>query len=121
VQLFHDCDIQLLFRDQHFNVSTPKRRRYSHAKQYLIEGAANHAKSFDPILTGSVTILNSGWHACFEVGPDDGAKNQALPGSLLQTCPGLLDVRIFFQRRAQDLLQSDRADRGREKRKEHEN
>ena len=49
-----------------------------------------------------------------EIGPDDGAKNQALPGSLLQTGFGLEYGGIVVERGAKDLSQSDRAGRVRE-------
>jgi hypothetical protein len=48
------------------------------------------------------------------MGPDDRAKDQALPGSLLQTGFGLEYGGISFERGAEDLLQSDRAGRVRE-------
>ena len=61
-----------------------------------------------------MAILNTCGDVHVEIGPDDGAKDQALPGSLLQTGFGLEYGGIFFERGAKDLLQSDRAGRVRE-------
>ena len=49
-----------------------------------------------------------------EIGPDDGAKDQALPGSLFQTGFGLEYSGIVVECGAEDLSQSDRAGRVRE-------
>ncbi|KAG0505653.1 MAG: hypothetical protein Udaeo_09890 [Candidatus Udaeobacter sp.] len=61
-----------------------------------------------------MAILNTCGDEHVEIGPDDGAKDQALPGSLLQTGSGLEDGGIVVERGAEDLSQSDRAGRVRE-------
>jgi hypothetical protein len=58
-----------------------------------------------------MAILKTCRNSDLETGPDDGAKDQALPGGLLETCFGLEYGGIVVQRRAKDLLQSDRAGR----------
>jgi len=58
-----------------------------------------------------VAILKTGGEAQVEIGPDDGAKDQALPGSLLETGFGLEYGGIVVECGAENLLQSDRAGR----------
>jgi hypothetical protein len=54
-----------------------------------------------------VAILNTCGDVHLEIGPDDGAKDQALPGSLLQTGSGLEYGGIFFERGLENVFQSD--------------
>jgi hypothetical protein len=61
-----------------------------------------------------VAILKTCGDAYLKIGPDDGAKDQALPGSLLETGLGLEYGGISFERSAVDLLQSDGGSRPRE-------
>jgi hypothetical protein len=68
-----------------------------------------------------VAILNTCGDVHVEIGPDDGAKDQALPGSLLQTGFGLEYRGIVVERGAEDLLQSDPAGRRREGRYQNQN
>ena len=68
-----------------------------------------------------MAILNTCGDEHVEIGPDDGAKDQALPGSLLQTGFGLEYGGIVVERGAEDLLQSDRAGRVREGRDQNQN
>lgn len=109
MQLLDYDDIELLLGNENFNVSTPQRRRHSHIKQRLFQIAATDRKPFYSILTSAVTVLHTSGHAHFEIGPDNRTKNQALPGSLLETGFSLKYLLISFERRAKDLLQSDRA------------
>src|SRR5258708_35923921 len=87
----------------------PKRRRHRHVEQRLVQIAATRRKSLYSALAGPVAILNTCGDVHVEIGPDDGAKDQALPGSLLKTGFGLQYGGISFESRAEDLLQSDRA------------
>ena len=68
-----------------------------------------------------MAILNTCGHAHLEIGPDNGAKDKALPGSLLQTGFGLVYGGISVERGAEDLSQSDRAGRVREGRDQNQN
>src|SRR5206468_8071344 len=95
--------------------------RHSHVEQRLFQIAATHSKSFYSALAGPVTILNTCGDGHIEIGPDDGAKDQALPGSLLETGFGLEYGGISFERGAEDLLKSDRAGRVREGRNQNQN
>jgi len=61
-----------------------------------------------------MAILNTCGDVHVEIGPDDGAKDQALAGSLLKTGFGLEYGGIVVESGAEDLLQSDRAGRVRE-------
>jgi hypothetical protein len=88
--------------------------RHSHVEQRLFQIAATHSKSFYSAFAGPVTILNTCGDAHVEIGPDDGPKDQALPGSLIETGFGFEYGRISFERDAEDLLQSDGAGRIRE-------
>jgi hypothetical protein len=54
-----------------------------------------------------VTILKTCGDVHVEIGPDDGAKDQALPGSLLQTGFGLEYGGIPFERGLENVFQSD--------------
>jgi hypothetical protein len=68
-----------------------------------------------------VAILKTGGEAQVEIGPDDGAKDQALPGSLLETGLGFEYRGIVVERGAKDLVQSDRASRVRERHEHNQN
>ena len=68
-----------------------------------------------------MAILNTCGDEHVEIGPDDGAKDQALPGSLLETGFGLEYGGIVVERGAEDLLQSDRTGRVREGRDQNQN
>jgi hypothetical protein len=87
----------LLLSDENFDVSAPERRRHSHVEQSLCEPAAPDEKAFYSAFTGAVTGLNTGRRAEFGVRPDDGTKNQPLPGRLLKTRFRFLDRGIFFE------------------------
>jgi len=61
-----------------------------------------------------VAILNTGRHVHLKIWPNNGAKDQALPGSSLQTRFSLKNGWVFVDRRSEHLLQSNRAGRVRE-------
>ena len=56
-----------------------------------------------------MAVLNTCGDVHLEIGPDDGAKDQALAGGLLQTGFGFEYGGIVVEGVAKDLLQSDRA------------
>src|SRR6476659_7390611 len=95
--------------------------RHSHVEQRLFQIAATHSKSFYSALAGPVAILNTCGDVHLEIGPDDGAKDQALPGSLLQTGSGLEYGGIVVERGAENLSQSDRSVRVREGHDQNQN
>src|SRR6266853_5845186 len=109
MKLLYDRDIKLLLRDQNFNVSAPERWRHSHVEQSLREPATPDGKAFYSAFTSPVTGLDAGRHAHLGARPDNGAKNQPLPGGLLQTSFGFLDSGIFFQRHLENTFQSEGA------------
>ena len=83
VQLVHDSNIQLLLRNQDFDIAPPQRSGQTRVEQGLRQDAASHAKPFCPAFTRAVATLNTRRHAQFDVRPSNGTKNQPLPGSLL--------------------------------------
>ena len=97
VQLFLHRQIQLLFRDQHFDISAPERRRNRGVNQRLRERAAGEAKYPGFIFTRAVPALDSCRYARFYVRPDNRTKDEPTTGRLFQICFRLLNRRIFFQ------------------------
>jgi hypothetical protein len=69
----------------------------------LFQVAATDAESFNSVLAGPMAILKTCGNVYFEVGPDNGAKDQALPSRSLKTCFGLEYGGILVQRSAEDL------------------
>jgi hypothetical protein len=84
VQLLYDGDIQLLLRDQDFDIAPPHGSGQTRVEQGLDQGAAYYAKAFYSAFTGAVAGLNARRYAQFNVRPGDGTKDQPLSRSLFQ-------------------------------------
>src|SRR5947209_3610669 len=56
-----------------------------------------------------MTVLKAGWHAQFDLRPDHGTKNKALPGRLLEPGFGFLDGWIVFQSGSESTFKGDGA------------
>src|SRR4029077_4855277 len=87
--------------------SRPRDRRQTHVEKSLWDPAASEEKAFYSAFTSAGTRLNTGRCAQFGVGPDDGTKNQPLPGRLLQHRFRFLDGGIFFECGLENAVQRD--------------
>src|SRR5262249_17451685 len=109
MQLLHDSNVQLLLRNQNFDITTAHGSWQTGVEQGLCQRAASHRKAFYSVFACAVAGLNSGWHAQFSARPDYGTKNKPLPGGLLQTCFRFFDRWVFFHYGLQNSLQAHRA------------
>ncbi|HEY6154759.1 MAG TPA: hypothetical protein VIW07_13550, partial [Candidatus Udaeobacter sp.] len=69
----------------------------------LLQIGATDGESFYSVLAGPMAILNTSGDTYFEVRPHNRAKDQALPGGLLETSLGFEYIGIFFKCSAKDL------------------
>src|SRR5438874_9664550 len=102
VQLVDGSNIQLLLRNQDFDIAPAQRSGQTRVEQGLRQNAPSHCKALYSAFTGAVATLNTRRHTQFDVRPSDGTKNQPLPSSLFQTRFRLLDSRVSFQRALQN-------------------
>ena len=108
MKLFDYGYVQLLFRDQKIDISTPARRRHSRIEQGLNEGSARETEPFGSAFARAVAALNACGNSDFSIGPHDGTEDEPLPGRFFEARFRLRDRGIFVQRCLKDHVQCDR-------------
>ncbi len=116
MQLLHDSNIQLLLRNQDFDISPPQRRWQTRVEQGLRQGAAPQGKAFYSAFTGAVAALNTGRDAQSARGQATERKTSRCPSCLFETRFRFLDGRVFFQCGLQNSFKCDGIAAGRNKR-----